>query len=307
MAHPAYHRPDSLDAALALLRDEGPLVLAGGTDIYPARAAATAWMRPLPDRPVLDISALPGLRGIADAGEHWRLGALVTWAALRDAAWLPPCFDGLRAAAGQIGGVQVQNRATLLGNLCNASPAADTTPALLVNEASVEIAGAGGRRRVPVAELCTAPGRTTLREGELVTSIQLPAPAPSSADAYLRLIPRSEMDIAVVGAAVRIALAPDGSCLAARVALGAVAPTAIRVPAAEAALAGSRCDAAALARMVEAVRAAARPIDDKRGTVAYRRHVIGVLARRAAERALERARASQAGPQAPRSGARSEP
>jgi carbon-monoxide dehydrogenase medium subunit len=218
------------------------------------------------------------------------IGAAAPAAELREHAALRSGFPGLAEAIALIGSEQIQGRASLGGNLCNASPAADTTPALLVNEASVEIAGAGGRRRVPVAELCTAPGRTTLREGELVTSIQLPAPAPRSADAYLRLIPRSEMDIAVVGAAVRIALAPDGSCLAARVALGAVAPTAIRVPAAEAALAGSRCDAAALARMVEAVRAAARPIDDKRGTVAYRRHVIGVLARRAAERALERAR-----------------
>jgi carbon-monoxide dehydrogenase medium subunit len=129
-----------------------------------------------------------------------------------------------------------------------------------------------------------------LRDGELIASIRLTTPPPRSADAYLRLIPRTEMDIAVVGAAVRVQLAPDGSCLAARVALGAVAPTAIRVPEAEAALAGSRLDAAALARLAEAARAAARPIDDKRGTAVYRRQVIGVLARRAAERAIARAR-----------------
>jgi carbon-monoxide dehydrogenase medium subunit len=159
-----------------------------------------------------------------------------------------------------------------------------------VNDAEAEIAGPTGRRRAPVAEICSAPGRTTLAPGELLVALHLPRPLARSADAYLRLIPRSEMDIAVVGAAVRVALAADGSCCAAGVALGAVAPTAIRVPSAEAALLGSRLDATALERMVEAVRAAAQPIDDKRGTVAYRRQVIGVLARRASERAAERAR-----------------
>jgi carbon-monoxide dehydrogenase medium subunit len=205
---------------------------------------------------------------------------------------LKKAWPGVVEAANLIGSKQVQGRCTMSGNLCNASPAADTTPALLVNEAEVEIAGPGGRRRVPVGELCTGPGRTALANGELVVALHLAKPLPRSADAYLRLIPRSEMDIAVVGAAVRLALEPDGRCRAARVALGAVAPTAIRVPEAEAALLGSRIDAAALERMVLAVRAAARPIDDKRGTVAYRRQVIGVLTRRAAERAHERARSA---------------
>jgi carbon-monoxide dehydrogenase medium subunit len=189
-----------------------------------------------------------------------------------------------------IGSEQIQGRASLGGNLCNASPAADTTPALLVNEAVLEIAGPGGRRRLPVAELCTAPGRTSLREGELVTKILLAAPPARSADAYLRLIPRSEMDIAVVGAGVSVTLDASGKCSAARVAIGAVAPTALLVPAAAQALVGTSLDDKALAAAGAAASAAARPIDDKRGTVAYRKQVTGVLVKRAAAIAAQRAR-----------------
>jgi len=299
-----YEAPRSVDEAAALLAKHGAAAraLAGGTDLL-------AQMKSGARHPavIVDLKRIDELMQVRETDGGLVIGAAVPAAELREHPALRRWFPGLAEAVALIGSEQIQGRASLGGNLCNASPAADTTPALLVNDATVEIAGASGRRCVPVAELCTAPGRTSLREGELVTKVLLAAPAPRSADAYLRLIPRTEMDIAVVGAAVRIALAPDGSCLAARVALGAVAPTAIRVPEAEAALAGSRLDAAALARMAEAVRAAARPIDDKRGTAAYRRQVIGVIARRAAERAFERARAAEAGPQAPRSGARSEP
>jgi len=284
-----FEAPRRIDDAVALLAKHGAAarVLAGGTDLL-AQLKSGARHPAV----IVDLKRIDELMQVRETGGALVIGAAAPAAELREHATLRRWFPGIAEAAALIGSEQIQGRASLGGNLCNASPAADTTPALLVNEATLELAGAGGRRSIPVAELCTAPGRTSLRDGELLASIRLAAPPARSADAYLRLIPRTEMDIAVVGAAVRITLAPDGSCLAARVALGAVAPTAIRVPEAEAALAGSRLDAAALARMVEAVRAAARPIDDKRGTAVYRRQVAGVLARRAAERAFERAKAA---------------
>jgi carbon-monoxide dehydrogenase medium subunit len=282
-----FEAPRRIDDAVALLAKHGAAarVLAGGTDLL-AQLKSGARHPAV----IVDLKRIDELMQVRETGGALVIGAAAPAAEVREHAALRRWFPGLAEAAALIGSEQIQGRASLGGNLCNASPAADTTPALLVNEATLELVGAGGRRSIPVAELCTAPGRTSLRDGELLASIRLAAPPARSADAYLRLIPRTEMDIAVVGAAVRITLAPDGSCLAARVAIGAVAPTALRVPEAEAALAGSRLDAAALARMVEAVRAAAHPIDDKRGTVVYRRQVIGVLARRAAERALERAK-----------------
>jgi carbon-monoxide dehydrogenase medium subunit len=292
-----YEAPRTVDEAVALLAKHGAAarVLAGGTDLL---AQLKSGVRHPPV--IVDLKRIDELMHVRETEGGLVIGAAVPAAELREHAALRRWFPGLAEAVALIGSEQIQGRASLGGNLCNASPAADTTPALLVSDASVEIAGGAGRRRVPAGELCTAPGQTSLRAGELVTSIHLAAPPARSADAYLRLIPRTEMDIAVVGAAVRVTLGPDGSCLAARVALGAVAPTAIRVPAAEAALTGSRLDAAALARLADAVRAAARPIDDKRGSAAYRRQVVGVLARRAAERALQRARSE------PTSEARSE-
>jgi carbon-monoxide dehydrogenase medium subunit len=281
-----FEAPRRVDDAVALLAKHGGAahVLAGGTDLL-------AQMKSGVRRPavIVDLKRIDELMAVRETPDGLVIGAAVPVAALRGHAGLRR-FPGLAEAAALIGSEQIQGRASLGGNLCNASPAADTTPALLVNEAVAEIAGPGGRRRVPVAALCTAPGRTSLGPGELLVSLVLPPPAPRSADAYLRLIPRTEMDIAVVGAAVRVTLEAGGRCTAAQVALGAVAPTAIRVADAEAALRGSRLEAEALARLAEAARAAARPIDDKRGTVAYRRQVAGVLARRAAERAAARAR-----------------
>jgi carbon-monoxide dehydrogenase medium subunit len=284
-----FEAPRRVEEAVALLAKHGAAarVLAGGTDLL-------AQMKSGARRPavIVDLKRIDELMQVRESKGGLVIGAAAPAALVREHPALRRGFPGLAEAVALIGSEQIQGRASLGGNLCNASPAADTTPALLVNEAVVEIAGPNGRRTAPVAAVCTAPGRTSLGPGEFVLSIALAAPAPRSADAYLRLIPRSEMDIAVVGAAVRVAFAADGTCSAARVALGAVAPTAIRVPEAEVALAGTRLDAAALARMVEAVRAAAKPIDDKRGAIAYRRQVIGVLARRAAEKAAERARAA---------------
>jgi carbon-monoxide dehydrogenase medium subunit len=282
-----FEAPRRVEDAVRLLAKHGAAagVLAGGTDLL-------AQMRSGLRHPavLVDLKRIPELVELRAAGDRIAIGAAAPAAVVREHPVLRAWFPGLAEAVALIGSEQIQGRASLGGNLCNASPAADTTPALLVNDAEAELAGPDGRRRILVSKLCTGPGQTTLGAGELLVALHLAAPPARTADAYLRLIPRTEMDIAVVGAAVRVQLAPDGSCFAARVALGAVAPTAIRVPEAEAALAGSRCDAAALARMALAVRAAARPIDDKRGTAAYRRQVIGVLARRAAEKAIARAR-----------------
>jgi carbon-monoxide dehydrogenase medium subunit len=189
-----------------------------------------------------------------------------------------------------IGSKQVQGRATMVGNMCNASPAADSVPAMIAAGATVAIAGPKGKRTVPVEDVATAPGKTTLRKGEIVESVYLPARPPKSGDAYLRFIPRTEMDIAVVGAGVSLTLDGSGTCTHARVALGAVAARVLLVKEAAKALIGSKVDDKALDKLAAAASAACRPIDDKRGTKEYRIRVAGVLARRAAKIALKRAR-----------------
>ena len=187
----------------------------------------------------------------------------------------------------------MQGRASLGGNVCNASPAADTTPALIAARAVAEIVGPNGRRSIPVEQIATGPGKTSLAEGEIVVSFLLPRRPARSADAYLRLIPRTEMDIAVAGAGVNLTLDADGTIADARVGIGAVAPTALVLDAAPGILVGTKCDEATLAKLAEAAGAAARPIDDKRGTVDYRRKVVGVLAKRAALIAYERAKGAR--------------
>ena len=191
--------------------------------------------------------------------------------------------------ANLIGSTQVQGRATLVGNLCNASPAADSVPALIAADATVDVVGPTGTRSVSVAEIAIAPGRTSLAKDELITAFRLHARPARCSDAYLRLIPRTEMDIAVVGCAVSLTLAADGTIAAARVALGAVAATALLVPEAGALLIGKRLDDATLAALAKAASAACKPIDDKRGTAVYRIQIAGVLARRAATIAYQRA------------------
>ena len=188
-----------------------------------------------------------------------------------------------------IGSTQIQGRASFVGNLCNASPAADSVPALVAAGAVAVIAGPDGEREAPVEDVPVSPGRTSLAKGEMVVAIKLPAKPARTGDAYLRFIPRTEMDIAVVGAGVCVTLDASGVCTAARVSLGAVAPTVLVVPDAAAALVGSKLDDAALAKLDAAARAACQPIDDKRGTIEYRTKVAGVLARRAAAIAFQRA------------------
>jgi CO/xanthine dehydrogenase FAD-binding subunit len=281
-----YEAPRSVADAVRLMQaDPAAHVLAGGTDLLVQFRAGVRQPSAF-----IDVKYIPELITIAERGDSIRIGASVAAAAITEHSGLHQLWPGLVEAAHLIGSTQIQGRASLGGNLCNASPAADSTSALIVNRAECVIAGPSGERRVPVEEFCTGPGRTVLQHGDILVAIDLPRPAAGTGDAYLRLIPRSEMDIAIAGAAVSVTVDTAGVCTAARVAVAAVAPTALLVPAAAAALVGSRLDADALGRAADAARAVARPIDDKRGTVAYRRQVVGVLVKRAAAKAAERAR-----------------
>jgi len=282
-----YEAPKTVKTAVAILsREPGSArVLAGGTDLLVQLKSGMVE----PDL-VVDIKLIPELRRIKAENGGYRIGAAVPSAELREHRRLGRLWPGVVEAAALIGSTQIQGRATVVGNLCNASPAADSVPAMVAAEATAAIFGSGGRRDLPVEEIAVAPGRTSLEKGEFVASVLLPARPPRSSDAYLRFIPRTEMDIAVVGAGVSLTLAEDGTCTKARVALGAVAPRVLLVPEAASALVGTVVDDAALARLAEAASAACRPIDDKRGTREFRIKVAGVLARRAAETALARAR-----------------
>ena len=282
-----YEAPASVDAAVALLCEGGERarVLAGGTDLLVQLRAGL-----VEPSVVIDIKHLDETRVIAPEGGGFRIGAAVTGAELTEDPEVKALWPGVVESAELIGSTQIQGRASVGGNLCNASPAADTVPALITAGATCTIAGPEGRREAPVEAVCTGPGRTSLARGEFLVSFHLPARPARSGDAYLRFIPRTEMDIAVVGAAISLSLDADGVCTEARVALGAVAPTALLVPEAARALVGTRLDDDALEALASAASAACRPIDDKRGTVEFRTRVAGVLARRAARIAAERAR-----------------
>ena len=280
-----YEAPRSVAEAISLIAsDPGACILAGGTDLL-------VQFREGAKRPsaFIDVKRIPELVGITLDTNGLRLGAATPAAAICEHADITRLWPGLVDAVHLIGSTQIQGRGSIGGNLCNASPAADTTSALIADRAECVIAGPGGERIVPVERFCTGPGTTVLLRGEFLVAVVLPRPAARTADAYLRFIPRSEMDIAVAGAGASVTLDPSGTCTAARVAIGAVAPTALLVDAAAQALIGTKLDDAALARAAGAVSAAARPISDKRGTAAYRRHVVGVLAKRAIAAAASRA------------------
>ncbi len=284
-----YEAPDTLEAAVALLAGESgeARVLAGGTDLL-------VQMRADMVEPALlvDIKNIAEMRAIADEAGGFRVGAAVPGAEIGEHAGLGAAWPGVVEAAELIGSTQIQGRASLGGNLCNASPAADAVPALIAAEATVTIIGPQGRRQAAVEEIATGPGETSLETGEIVVSFLLPPRPSRSGDAYLRFSPRTEMDIAVVGAGISLTLDEGGTCIAARVVLCAVAARALLVPEAAAALIGTAVDGAALERLAGAASAACRPIDDKRGTKEFRTKVTGVIARRAAQTAYERARAS---------------
>lgn len=281
-----YEAPTTLDQAVALLAAAGPAarVLAGGTDLL-------VQMRTDVIEPsvVIDIKGIGELRQITMEGGAYRIGAAVTGAELKEHPKLKDVWPGVVEAANLIGSTQVQGRATLGGNLCNGSPAADSVPALIAAGAKATVIGPKGRREVAVEDVMVGPRKLSLARDEIITSFVLPVRGPRAADAYLRFIPRTEMDIAVVGCGVSLSLDAGGRCASARVALGAVAERPVLVVDAASILVGHRLDAAVLDKLAAAASAACRPIDDKRGTREFRIKVAGVLARRVTQAAYERA------------------
>jgi len=285
-----YEAPQSVEAAVDLLAGaEGAFVLAGGTDLLVKLRSEMLE----PDL-VVDIKRIAGMKEITPEDGGWRIGAAVSGAEMGEHAGLVADWPGVVEAVGLIGSTQVQGRATLAGNLCNASPAADSVPAMVAANATVRIVGPQGTRDIAVIDVPESPGKTTLAPGEFIASVFLPAKPAHGGDAYLRFIPRTEMDIAVVGCGVSLVLDSAGKVTAARVSLGAVGPKVMLVEAAAEALIGRAPEGAALDDLADACSAAASPIEDKRGTVDFRRHVAGVLARRAAEIAATRAKGETA-------------
>lgn len=284
-----YEAPESVEGAVALLSAATgeARVLAGGTDLLVQMRADVVD----PDL-IVDIKKIAETRVVTEEKGGWRIGAAVTGAELKEHAKLKTAWPGVVEAANLIGSTQVQGRATLGGNLCNGSPAADSVPALIAAGALATLAGPQGRRDLPVEDVMLGPRKLALKKGEIVVSFLLPPRPPRSADAYLRFIPRTEMDIAVVGAGVSLTLDGAGTISAARVSLGAVAARVLLVQEAAQAIVGSRLDLAAQQRLEAAARAACHPIDDKRGTIEFRTDVAAVLARRTALIALDRARTS---------------
>ncbi len=287
MSEMRFEAPKTLEAAVALLSGASGVarVLAGGTDLLIQMRGG----RVEPEL-LVDIKGIAELRTITAEGGGFRLGAAVTAMEMHEHAAFSKAWPGLTEAAMLIGSYQIKGRATVGGNLCNASPAADSVPALIAAGATATIVGPKGRRDVKVEDIATGPGKNSMAKGEIIASFLLPARPANSGDAYLRFIPRTEMDIAVVGAGISLTLDAKGVCTQARVVVGAVAERALLVQPAADALIGSTVDEAAIACMGAAVSAACRPIDDKRGTKAYRIKVSGVMARRAAAIALDRAR-----------------
>lgn len=281
-----YERPETLNDATSLLAhaDGKAFVLAGGTDLL-VRMKSDDFEAGL----VVDIKSIAGMRDIVETEDAYVVGAGVSCAALGESAALTAAWPGVVEAANLIGSTQIQGRCTVSGNLCNASPAADSVPALVAAEAQARIAGPDGTRSVPVEDIPLSPGKTSLQKGEMIEAIVLAKRPARAGDAYLRFTPRTEMDIAVVGVAINVTLDADGTVATARVALGAVGPKVVVADDAALLLVGTKLDDAVLEAFADACSAVCTPIDDKRGTVAFRKQVAGVLARRAARIAYDRA------------------
>jgi CO/xanthine dehydrogenase FAD-binding subunit len=284
-----YVRASSVDEVVSLLSQNGDQarVLSGGTDLLVAlregrrQAKLVVDVKGLPETSQINYSSSTGLT----------FGASVPCYRLYDNKEIAAAYPGLMDSAHLIGGVQIQGRASIGGNLCNASPAADSIPVLIAYGAICVIAGPNGTREMPVEDFCVAPGRNALQNGEFLLSLKLPAPKVGFGAAYLRFIPRNEMDIAVVGAGAAVQLDENrNNFVSARVSLGAVAPKPLYIPEAGAALAGKPVNAANIEEAAKLAQAAAKPITDMRGTAEYRKHLSGVMARRAIEKAVERAR-----------------
>lgn len=281
-----YESPETVDQAVELLNtcDGITRVLAGGTDVLVQLRLAM-----VEPELIVDIKKIPGMRDIVEDNGGYVIGAAVAGAELGEHKGLTLLWPGVVEAMELVGSTQVQGRATLVGNLCNASPAADSVPAMIAANAIALISGPSGERECAVVDIPVAPGKTSLSKGEVITAIRLPARPDNSGDAYLRFIPRTEMDIAVSSAGVSLTLDGNGVCTDARVALGAVAPTVVVVEAAAKAIIGTKLEDAALEKLAVACSAACKPIDDKRGTVEFRIKTAGVLAKRAAKIAYNRA------------------
>ena len=284
-----YAAPKSIAEAVALLAAKGERarVLAGGTDIIVQVREGRRdldWL--------VDVKQIPEVNELTfDAVQGLRIGASVPCYRICEHAGIAKAYPGLIEAVSLVGGTQIQSRASVGGNLCNASPAADTIPALIVLEAVCNIAGPGGSRQLPVEQFCTGPGRTALQPGEFLVSLQLPAPRPHSGSCYQRFIPRNEMDIAVVGVGAMVTL--DGNrknCVAARIALAAVAPTPLLVPEAGSALLHGPADEYHFSRAAMKAQMAASPISDMRGDAEYRRHLVAILTERTLKVAAARAK-----------------
>jgi carbon-monoxide dehydrogenase medium subunit len=241
---------------------------------------------------LVDIKGIPEVNQLSySAAEGLTLGAAVPCYRIYEHQEIAATYPGLIDAVSLVGGTAIQGRASVGGNLCNASPAADTIPALIVHRAVCVIAGPNGRREMPVEQFCTGPGRTALQPGEFLVALRMPSPPPHFGAQYLRFIPRNEMDIAVVGVGASVVLNQDqSSFVSGRIALGAVAPTPLLAETAAATLAGKTVSDETIQQAAEAAQAVARPIDDMRGTAPYRRHLVGVLTRRALRGAIQRAK-----------------
>lgn len=282
----AFLRPPQLDEALAALAAAGPggapwVVVAGATDHYPARVGRT------PEEDVLDVTAIDGLRGVSAVDGGWRIGALTTWTDLVESE-LPPLFDGLKLAARAVGGLQIQARATVAGNVCNASPAADGTPNLLALDAVVELAAARRARRVPIGEFVLGNRRTARAEDELVTGLFIPAPLPGTIvrSTFEKLGSRAYLVISIAMVAAVIEIGSDGRIARARLAVGACSEVAQRLPALEVALVGQPPTASTAGLVARAHLEGLKPINDVRGTAEYRLDAAGSLLRRALEQVL---------------------
>jgi CO/xanthine dehydrogenase FAD-binding subunit len=283
-----YEAPSSVDEAVKILASASGLakVLSGGTDLLVQLRSG----RIKPDL-IVDTKRIPGLIGIREEGNFFVIGAATPGVMLSGHAKLEHAWPGIVEGADLIGSTQIQGRASLAGNLCNASPAADSVPAVIAARTICVIAGPNGKREALAEAICTGPGRTSLAKGEFIVEFKIPKPKPHQCDAYLRFIPRTEMDIAVVGCGVNVTLDAGGTCTDARVVIGAVAPTAVICEYAAKALIGHKLDEPTLAALDAAVQGACKPITDKRGTIEYRIKVAGVIARRTAAIAFERAAA----------------
>ncbi len=285
-----YEKPESVEDAVRLLAGSGgsARAMAGGTDLLPKARGGV-----LDTALIVDVKAIPELNVLSyDRGKGLTLGAAVPCYKIYTNSEIKSAYPGLIDAAELIGGIQIQGRASIGGNLCNAVPSADSIPALIALGATANIAGPDGSRNVAVEDFCTGPSKNLLETGELLTSISIPAPLPNSGARYQRFIPRNEMDIAVAGVGASVVL-DNGNIKSARLALASVAPTPLFVKEVGDALAGKPANDETIATAGQIAKNAARPITDMRGTIEYRKHLCDVLTRRALSTAINRAKGGE--------------